>query len=283
MFCVLELISGNSVFGDWFCYKMSVGLVWLILSVTTIGSTAYMPQTKCSTPTAPQEGSVHTLYKSYLSIAVATYSCSSGYHLYGSRTRLCVGGHWLRQQPTCEREVCSHLKDPVGGTVRIVYHVGRRSGFASYSCNVGYRLQGERLRNCVKGQWLGEKPVCSTKVCSRRSNPVGGFVKIVLRSQHTSGVATYSCKVGYDLKGESVRKCVEGHWQGSKPSCSIKECRFPPPSEFSIGPKVTSHNGLKKAKYQCRPHYKMRGQKTLICRNGVVNGNAPTCHLSKQE
>ena len=59
--------------------------------------------------------------------------------------------------------MCSHLKDPVGGTVRIVYHVGRRSGFASYSCNVGYRLQGERLRNCVKGQWLGEKPVCSTK------------------------------------------------------------------------------------------------------------------------
>ena len=55
--------------------------------------------------------------------------------------------------------------------------------------------------------------------CGALTNPVNGQVN------HTAGTtfgyeATYRCNTGYDLVGNSTRRCeATGVWSGSEPTC----------------------------------------------------------------
>ena len=55
--------------------------------------------------------------------------------------------------------LCPVLGDIANGAVTVTSRtVGSR---ATYTCNDGYRLQGDRQRECQRnGQWSGQEPVC---------------------------------------------------------------------------------------------------------------------------
>ena len=58
--------------------------------------------------------------------------------------------------------------------------------------------------------------------CGTLTNPANGQVS------HTAGTtfgqtATYSCDTGYNLVGDSIRRCqADGMWSGNEPTCISK-------------------------------------------------------------
>ena len=113
---------------------------------------------------------------------------------------------------------------------------------ATYTCNHGYTLSGDRTRTCRNDKtWNGSEPtckgekVCTTLIlfklfgppettCNDLSEVANGNV-----SYYNSGssnrrlvnaVATYSCNSGYSLEGGENRTCeVDGDWSGTAPTC----------------------------------------------------------------
>ncbi len=66
-------------------------------------------------------------------------------------------------------------------------------------------------------------------MCPKLANPTNGEVTVAYNGATGScqygGVATYSCRSGYKLKGNRKRTCSYGRWSGSQPRCEkCKDC-----------------------------------------------------------
>ena len=97
-------------------------------------------------------------------------------------------------------------------------------GLASYSCEDGYMLLGERTRACRDGVWRGTVPVCegnaryntinlkihlntSEVECPDPKSPTNGYIEVSNFNgiYQFGSVATYRCNPGYILWGNSSR------------------------------------------------------------------------------
>ena len=88
---------------------------------------------------------------------------------------------------------------------------------ATYTCNDGYLLFGDKTRTCRDGMWSGTEPVCVLNACGPLSDPANGNVTV---SGLASGsTATYSCDSGYMLSGTGTRTCQNLQWTGEAPIC----------------------------------------------------------------
>lgn len=58
-------------------------------------------------------------------------------------------------------KICSKLTAPEYGSIKLS---GRKPGSkATYTCNVGFTLEGEDTRKCQRnGVWSGEAPTCES-------------------------------------------------------------------------------------------------------------------------
>ena len=62
--------------------------------------------------------------------------------------------------------VCRDIGDPENGDIEFVgdevapFSIGT---MAVYSCDKGYRVDGDRVRVCLGGDWNGTETVCSRK------------------------------------------------------------------------------------------------------------------------
>ena len=89
----------------------------------------------------------------------ATYSCKIGHELIGDETRTCENRQWTGTEPTCIEKLCPPLPLPDGGSVDVS---GLTHGSTvAYTCNAGYRLIGDEIRECVYGDWTGVAPNCT--------------------------------------------------------------------------------------------------------------------------
>ena len=60
--------------------------------------------------------------------------------------------------------------------------------------------------------------ILHTAHCDNLPDIENGEVKV--ESRDIGGVATYSCKEGYRLEGDTQRTCTaDGEWSGSEPTC----------------------------------------------------------------
>ena len=114
----------------------------------------------------------------------ATYSCDTGYNLVGSSTRTCQSTRrWSGSAPTCQRMLfllnvsssyavymksssfstavnCGTLTNPANGQVSHPAGTTFRQT-ATYRCNTGYNLVGNRARTCqARRTWSGSAPTC---------------------------------------------------------------------------------------------------------------------------
>ena len=73
----------------------------------------------------------------------------------------------------CIAADCDPLDDPANGTVVLT---GTSMGdTATYSCNNGYELEGNRQRMCqMNRQWSGSEPSCRCKLCEGHYRPFTG-------------------------------------------------------------------------------------------------------------
>ena len=68
---------------------------------------------------------------------------------------------------------CGNLTDPANGTVNDTDRTFGQT--ATYSCDTGYSLVGDRTRTCqASGSWSGSAPTCQgTFIIKTHSHPVG--------------------------------------------------------------------------------------------------------------
>ena len=103
---------------------------------------------------------------------------------------------------TCIAVSCGHLGHPPKGRVTTSgYSVGST---ATYSCEVGYALEGESEREClVTGEWSGNEPVCT-----------GEHISVVQLCD------SYSNTTGYKFNASTTSSLFLPHLSSSSPACS---------------------------------------------------------------
>ena len=139
----------------------------------------------CGSLQDPQDGRV--VLSGTIFGSTATYNCNTGFILVGEQTRTCqASGEWSGKSPFCRRkytvitqagqaarnfvkvvhsllaEDCGSLQDPQNGQVTLTGTVFGST--ATYSCNTGFILVGERTRVCrASGEWSGKSPICQRR------------------------------------------------------------------------------------------------------------------------
>ena len=155
---------------------------------------------------------------------IASYTCTTGYTLVGSETRICQSdGSWSESAPDCRIIRCGGLSNPSNGRVSITNDIP--GGVASYTCNSGYTLVGRDTRTCQDdGSWSGISPICRRVRCNVLPSISNGEVQFSSDIIFPGSTATYNCIAGYRLVGEATRTCQEsGQWSGQVPFC---RCEF---------------------------------------------------------
>lgn len=92
---------------------------------------------------------------------------------------------------------------------------------ATYSCQVGHKLVGEKILTCrLGGLWSGSPPLCQFVDCGPAPEVKHGSVWLVNGTTTFSSQATYTCDTDYRLQGRTTRLCQEdGNWSSSSPQC----------------------------------------------------------------
>ncbi|XP_064397067.1 CUB and sushi domain-containing protein 1-like isoform X5 [Halichondria panicea] len=232
----------------------------------------------CGFLAPPLFGSVELKQVNQTSLgAVANYACLRGYQLLGNSSRTCLAnGEWSSIEPLCEVIECPTLQNPDNGEVNIQVGINGDTT-ATYSCNEGYELNGNNIRNCEANlQWSGTAATCEIVVCDGLSPPVNGT--LLLSSVVFNSQATYGCNSGFMINGPTVRICQQtGSWSGNIPTCEEILC---PELKVSQGT-INTTNGYRTssvATVQCSNGYRLSGQSSLTCQiTGEWTDNEPTC------
>lgn len=177
----------------------------------------------CGPLTAPDKGKVQCTNGDVFG-SECSFKCKQGYILHGSSSRLCdVIGQWTGSQPVCELVTCPVLSHPPQGRVACTADSDYDS-LCKYQCTVGYNLIGAESRKCLQdGSWSGNTPYCEMVKCGHLAKPQNGRIRCSDKNWFNS-TCTYECNLGYRIKGEDTRNCLEsGYWTGGKePQCIRK-------------------------------------------------------------
>ncbi|KAJ8300265.1 hypothetical protein KUTeg_021784 [Tegillarca granosa] len=154
--------------------------------------------------------------------AKLTYYCNDGYHLSNLEYRTCLpDGTWDGHEPSCEKVLCGippeveHARhDGNGESER--YPSGRQ---LTYKCEPGYFREGNARAMCNgDGVWVGLSLTCSARNCGFPGEIDNGWRSgYMFEYPHQ---VSYQCKEGYDMEGDSIRRCeANGKWSGRLPRC----------------------------------------------------------------
>ncbi|XP_064384817.1 E-selectin-like [Halichondria panicea] len=188
-----------------------------------------------------------TVNSNYVFDVVATYSCDTGFFLVGNDSRTCTGdgssitGAFDGLVPSCEAITCPSLSNPTNGSVSYsnVPDQNNRYSFnvtATYSCNSGFTLVGNKIRNCfgdgssTTGLFDGLAPACKATTCSPLADLLNGTISYSAAADGLGNyvfnvTANHSCDTGFDLVGNNPRTCsgdgsiITGTFDGEAPSC----------------------------------------------------------------
>ncbi|XP_064399559.1 uncharacterized protein LOC135346009 isoform X2 [Halichondria panicea] len=263
----------------------------------------------CPPLTAPTNGFVtyNTTINgdgTYALDVVATYSCDTGFYLVSntSLTKTCTGngssttGAFDGQAPICEAITCPPLYNLTDGSVSYSNVPGL---MATYSCDTGFALVGNKTRTCTgdgsnsTGAFNGAAPTCEPITCPAVPSPSNGSTNFSGSSANQIGnyifnvVATYICDTGFSLVGNSSRTCtgsdnsITGSFDGQTPICEAITC--PPLYNLTDGSVSYSNVPGVIATYSCDTGFALVGNKTRTCTGdgsnstGAFNGAASTC------
>ncbi|XP_053464043.1 complement receptor type 2 isoform X2 [Nycticebus coucang] len=232
-----------------------------------------------------------------------TYSCDPGYLLVGEKAIRCLStGDWSAVAPTCKEAECELPRQFLNGQVKMPpsLQVGVTVNF---SCNEGYRLQGQSSSQCViAGQqavWT-KMPECKEILCPSPPSIVNGR-----HTGHSSGnvpygrTVTYTCDpdpeegVKFILIGQSTIRCTSdsqkiGTWSGLAPHCELStsavNCPYPQILRGEIlttwKDKYTYNDTVV---FACISGFTLKGSKQIRCNaQGTWEPSAPVCEKECQ-
>jgi len=108
------------------------------------------------------------------------FRCERGFVLTGGQrvtTRLCTrNGTWTGDPPACTYVDCGTPALIENGNFVMQNNVTSYFGsITTYSCNVGWKLEGFDRRSCsADGIWTPEAPVCRETLCKELTIPAKG-------------------------------------------------------------------------------------------------------------
>ncbi|XP_052810469.1 uncharacterized protein LOC128238517 isoform X2 [Mya arenaria] len=191
------------------------------LSNATWEKAACLPR-DCGSVDVPANGTIEnpneTSFKN-----VTRFKCNLGYTLIGNVSMVCSVNSsgimfWSGAIPTCRIKDCAALGRPDNGEVHYQSTTYRQN--ATYKCNNGYELVGDRVRQCqASGVWGGAQPSCLAKekprlTCKNNTDTRGTLWTEILANSTRS----YDCKGDY--KGNMSRRCrPDGTWELPKYNC----------------------------------------------------------------
>ncbi|CDQ91696.1 unnamed protein product, partial [Oncorhynchus mykiss] len=245
----------------------------------------------------------HIDFGDFLHGTVIVYRCHKSYELTTSTSLVCLEeGRWNGTAPMCVPAECEDPPSPDHGSVNVTDT--SLGSLVKYSCEEGYELEGESVRQCVAGrQWSDVPPVCrpiscgpSVSVCQADGTWSHGSPEC--RPAHCGRPASipngrvlgsdfgysrevwYECEEGYILSGgEPKRMCREdGLWgEGPTPRCDIIACD--PPQDISHGYlNGSSFHYDDVVEYVCFDGYEVFGDPVLRCSaQGHWVGTVPEC------
>ncbi|XP_022793899.1 sushi, von Willebrand factor type A, EGF and pentraxin domain-containing protein 1-like, partial [Stylophora pistillata] len=228
----------------------------------------------CGNPGRIKNGKISSYVFTYN--RTVEYSCSPGYTLMGSKTRLCqANGTWSGTSARCTTVDCRPLTAPSNG--EIVEASTSFKGKVKFRCvGMQYKLVGPSIRTCLpNGQWSGTQPSCDLIVCSDPGTPENGKRKITRGLYHTGSVR-FSCTRKHKLVGAHIIYCMrDGTWSRPKPNC-LAPCSNPgTPKNGRRNASDFRHNRV--VRFRCNRNFRLVGLKAITCKNGQWSGAAPTC------
>ncbi|ETE67092.1 Sushi, von Willebrand factor type A, EGF and pentraxin domain-containing protein 1, partial [Ophiophagus hannah] len=183
---------------------------------------------ECPQPGEIQNGIVDVQGLTYLSTAL--YSCKPGFELMGNTTILCgEDGGWLGGEPSCKPIECSKPREIKNG--RYSYVDLHYTHTVTYSCDRGFRLEGQRILTCLETrEWDTKAPSCRAINCNPPQPIENGFVE---GADYSYGaMVIYSCIPGFQLSGLAMQICEETGWSSVSPVCLPTDCGLPPHIDF---------------------------------------------------
>ncbi|XP_078664783.1 sushi, von Willebrand factor type A, EGF and pentraxin domain-containing protein 1-like [Branchiostoma floridae x Branchiostoma belcheri] len=201
------------------------------------------------------------------------FTCNLGYRLVGNSRLLCQDNKsWNGSRPNCEKIVCPPPDVPPNCDV----NGGRTYGdTVTYTCDVGYRLDGTGTRVCLAtAAWSDTAPRCEKKRCQILFPPLHGSVS---GGNSYMDIMSYTCDTGYDLIGSPSRTCqANQQWSGSPPTCELVKCSIlNPPVEGSMN---GGNNYNDTVYFTCAPGHDLTGSSNRTCQaDGLWSGTQPSC------
>lgn len=193
------------------------------------------------------------------------YSCNPGYEIAGQSFRICGSDGILSgQQPTCVRATCGPPPNLLYGNVTLPND--KYESNATYSCSSGFTLDGPASRQCLSnGSWSFAHQDCRVIECPSPQPIRHGTLQMNTLVPIYRSSVTYTCDVGYAVKGDSMLTCEEhGSWSNTLPSCELVSCGQPPFLDKGIVSfNVTTFGS--QATYRCWTGYTIAGESVRTC------------------
>ncbi|XP_075398504.1 complement receptor type 1-like [Tenrec ecaudatus] len=227
-----------------------------------------------------------------------TYGCDDGYLLHGEKTITCLSsGDWDALSPTCEEAQCESPGQFPNGWVDVPPSL-RVGATVNFSCNKGFRLQGQSFSQCViagqQAAWT-KKPVCEGVICSPPPTIRNGrYTGISSRPVQYGDTVTYTCDpdpergVTYILIGKHTIHCASdsqgtGVWSGPAPRCELStsavQCPHPRiRNGYIVSAQKEEYHYNDTVLFACELTFTMKGGTQPRCNaQGMWDPSLPIC------
>jgi len=213
------------------------------------------------------------------------FHCNNDFLLNGPIIITCVEkesdrADWDYKVPTCEPIMCTSRGEVVNGEKECT-NSNIKGSVCSYTCNIGYSLDGEDTIACVTdeskmdaAEWEFEQPVCKEITCNPpHIAPDFGDVICSNGNLHGSECA-FSCPtVEHVLIGNKVSICyddqdgdLKGSWNYPAPVCKLVDC-VNKPADIWQGSVICSdgQNLGSVCTFKCSVNYQLEGPVRSSC------------------
>uniref|UniRef100_A0A8C2KBK0 Sushi, von Willebrand factor type A, EGF and pentraxin domain-containing protein 1 n=1 Tax=Cyprinus carpio TaxID=7962 RepID=A0A8C2KBK0_CYPCA len=213
---------------------------------------------------------------SFLHGSLVQYHCHAGYVIKGDIVLMCQeDGTWNGTAPVCAPAQCDTPPSPEYGSVMVTDSV--LGSLAEYSCEEGYELNGQTIRQCISGkQWSDDTPRCLPISCGNPGGIANG--EVIGKYFHFKALIHYECHKGFVLEGVETRTCqVDGKWDNKAPSCRAVSCGRPVVSK-DVLVRGDDYTFGKRLLFSCNLGFILQGTPTSVClANGSWSEAPPKC------